>query len=432
MHSPDIFGGGPPAERLARIVDAMREISTQTDPQQLVQVYRERLIDFSEMDGFLSVSRRGLQAPQYMITRSSRWEQEGAIKNPWTERNELPVLEGGILGELLFANEPRLVQELDIAPDDPAAEFFAGMGSLASIPVFDGGEALNLVVQMRERPHAFDPERFPQMVWMTNLFARATHNLVVSNQLEKAHAELAAEHEAIGAIQRGLLPPGDVVIPNLDVAVHNAPLGPSGGDYHDIFERPDGTWGILVADVSGHGAPAAVLMAITHALAHLYDGPERSPAAMLAHLNEHLADRYVSKTATFVTAFYGVYDPSTRRFVHAVAGHPRPRFYCSVERSVAPTDAPRNLPLGVERDLSYLDHTIDLVPGDRLLIHTDGLNESRDAEGALFGYERTDELLRCRELDPAGVVDSLVKSMQAFMVGRGQEDDCTFLVAEVR
>jgi sigma-B regulation protein RsbU (phosphoserine phosphatase) len=431
MHEDDIFGGGPWTLRLERIVEAMRDISRQSEPQALVRTYRDRLMQFSAMDGFLSVSRRGLEAPQYLITRSSLWEQGGEDKDPWTERDQLPVMEGGVLGELLFANAPRIVDELSVPEDDPAAHFLAGMGSLASIPVYDGGEALNMVVQMRRRPHAFDPERLPQMVWMTNLFARATHNLVTSKALGEAHATLAAEHEAIGAIQRGLLPSSSITIPRLELAVHNAPLGASGGDYHDIFEREDGTWGILVADVSGHGAPAAVLMAITHAIAHLYDGPTDKPSAMLSFLNEHLSDRYTSCTASFVTALYGVFDPETRRFIHAVAGHPRPRFYCSVEHSVAPTDAPRNLPLGVERDLGYVDHTIELVPGDRLLIHTDGLNESRDVGGDFFGHGPADELLRRRDLTPAAVAEAIVDSLKSFTGARGLEDDCTFLVAEV-
>jgi sigma-B regulation protein RsbU (phosphoserine phosphatase) len=431
VHEDDIFGGGPWTLRLERIVEAMREISRQTEPQALVRTYRERLMQFSAMDGFLSISRRGLDAPKYMITRSSLWEQDGEDRNPWTDRDQLPVLEGGVLGELLFAAAPRIVDELHVPDDDPAAPFLAGMGSLASIPVYDGGEALNMVVPMRRRTHAFDPERFPQMVWMTNLFARSTHNLVTSKALEKAHATLAAEHEAIGAIQRGLLPSPSIVIPRLELAVHSRPLGASGGDYHDIFEREDGTWGILVADVSGHGAPAAVLMAITHAIAHLYDGPTDKPSDMLGFLNEHLSKRYMSCTASFVTALYGVFDPRARRFVHAVAGHPRPRFYCSVEHSVAPTDAPRNLPLGVERDLSYIDHAIELVPGDRLLIHTDGLNESRDVRGGFFGHGPADELLRRRDLSPTAVVEAIVESLQSFTAERGPEDDCTVLVAEV-
>ena len=161
-------------------------------------------------------------------------------------------------------------------------------------------------------------------------------------------------------------------------------------------------------------------------------GPQDEPAALLSFLNEHLEARYTCCGPTFVTALYGIFDPATRCFRHAVAGHPRPRFYCSVERSVSPSDAERGLPLGVEACLSYIDHETKLLPGDRILIHTDGLNEARNAAGEFFGHERADALLRCNDLDPRQVLQSLLDELQAFTGGLGPDDDCTIIVANVR
>ena len=145
---------------------------------------------------------------------------------------------------------------------------------------------------------------------MSNLFGRATHNLVLSEQLKKAYDELDAEIRVIGDIQRSLLPTELPKIPTMDLAADYQTSRRAGGDYYDFFPLPDGRWGIWIADVSGHGPPAAVLMAVTHSIAHAFSGPPSPPGNFLSHVNYHLATRYTAASGTFVTAFYGIYDPA--------------------------------------------------------------------------------------------------------------------------
>ena len=188
-------------DKLDAIVAMMREVSEQTDPQEMVRAYGKHIRELQPLDGFVSVTRRGLEPPYYRIARSSRWD---TAVNPWKERDKLPILQGGLLGELVYSNEPRIIDDLQVADDDPAKEHFEGMRSLVAIPVFDEGEAPNVVVQMRKEPHAFAREEFPEMVWVTNLFGRATHNLVLSDQGREAHAALDRELKIVGDIQRSL------------------------------------------------------------------------------------------------------------------------------------------------------------------------------------------------------------------------------------
>ena len=93
-----------------------------------------------------------------------------------------------------------------LRPDDPAWEYLEGMRSLIAIPHFDQGEGLNMVVLMREEAGAFDPERFPEWVWVSSLFGRATHNLVLSNELKDAYEIVERELKVVADIQRSLLP----------------------------------------------------------------------------------------------------------------------------------------------------------------------------------------------------------------------------------
>ena len=116
---------------------------------------------------------------------------------------------------------------------------------------------------------------------------------------------------------------------------------------------PDGRCGILIADVSGHGTPAAVLMAITHSIAHAHPGHPEPPGPLLAHINRHLTERYTTDGETFVTAFYGVYDPAGRTFRYACAGHNPPRLMRCATGEITSLDGANGLPLGIDGDQSY-------------------------------------------------------------------------------
>src|SRR5262249_10816585 len=156
----------------------------------------------------------------------------------------------------------------------------------------DQGVALNMVVVLSKRPAAFSKEGFPEMVWVSNLFGRATNSLVLSAELKEAYTALDNELQVVADIQRSLLPTELPRIPTLDLAAWYQPSRRAGGDYYDFFPLPEGKWGILIADVSGHGTPAAVLMAITHCIAHTHPGPATPPGEILSYVNCHLNARY--------------------------------------------------------------------------------------------------------------------------------------------
>ncbi len=136
-----------------------------------------------------------------------------------------------------------------------------------AIPHFDGGQALNMVISTSSRPAAFDREKFPETVWMSNLFGRATQNLLLNTRLKEAYGRIDRELKTIAEIQRSLLPGSTPEIPTLGLSAYYRTSTHAGGDYYDFFDLGEGRWGILIADVSGHGTPSAVVMAITHAIA---------------------------------------------------------------------------------------------------------------------------------------------------------------------
>ena len=414
--------------RLAQIVDLMRTMSQQTDPQEMVRTYAEKVRGLIHNDRRISLSRRGLASPMYRITRSTTWSEE---INPWREKDRLPLLEGGLLADLIYGDEPVVIDDLDVSPSDPAAEYLAGQRSLTAIPMYDQGVSLNMVVVMRKEPAAFIRDELPQMVWITNLFGRATSNLVLSDELQRANQALDREMRAVGAIQRALLPAKLPKVPTLDLAAYYQPSQRAGGDYYDFFPLPGGRLGIFIADVSGHGSPAAVLMAVTHCIAHTNPGDMQPPARVLDYLNRQLTLLYTAQIESFVTAFYGVYDPERRTLTYACAGHNPPRLKRCSDGTLLSLDRVGGFPLGVTDDARYEEHVQQLVPGDELILYTDGVTEAANPHGKLFGAEGLDRVLENCSLRASALLDTVLDEVSAFADGQPAHDDRTLIVARV-
>jgi sigma-B regulation protein RsbU (phosphoserine phosphatase) len=415
-------------QRLDIVVNMMREMSLQSDPEAMVRSYGQWLGNLLQTDRRLSLSRRGLEFPRFRITRYSGWTD---AVNPWTQKDRLPVLEGGLLADLIYSDEPRIINDLRVEPDDPAFPYLDGMRSLMALPNYDLGLALNLVVALRTEPDSFDQETLPERVWMSNLFGRATANLVLRQELERAYAVVDRELHRVAEIQRSLLPKILPEIPHLSVAAHYQTSQWAGGDYYDFFELPEGKWGLLIADVSGHGTPAAVMMAITHAIAHSHPGQPEPPSRLLEHVNDRLSRLYTADGNAFVTAFYAIFDPATRFLSYASAGHNPPRLKRCMDGTIVGLDAVGGLPLGVFPGIKYEQATIDLAPGDQLVLYTDGITDATDVEGRAFGLERLDRsLYTCRQ-DADELIASVLRAVDRFTAGHPAEDDRTMLVAKV-
>jgi sigma-B regulation protein RsbU (phosphoserine phosphatase) len=415
-------------DKLQVIVEMMREMSLQTDPQEMVRTYGERVRRFLPSDQALSLSRRGLSIPKYRITRSTTWE-EGI--NPWKDRDRLPLFEGGLLAELIYGDQPRVIDDLTISASDPAAQYLAGHRSLMAIPLFDQGVALNMVVRLRKEPAAFPKEQLPELVWLSNLFGRATSNLVLSEELQQAYQALDREFKIVGEIQRSLLPAELPKIPTLDTAAYYQPSQRAGGDYYDFFPLPEGKWGIFIADVSGHGTPAAVLMAITHCMAHTHPGPPMPPGTVLSYLNRHLASLYTTENGSFITAFYAIYDAADRSLTYANAGHNPPRLKRCQDGTLSALDRARGFVLGIMPDAAFEESVQHLQQGDQIIFYTDGVTDARNAAGELFGTPRLDQALENCSQQASGLLDSVLRSVEDFANGCPADDDRTMIVARV-
>jgi sigma-B regulation protein RsbU (phosphoserine phosphatase) len=401
----------PWQEELEIVDRTMKAISGITDPDQLVEVYWTGIGELIPILDYVALSRRDIEPPYYLITRSSRFAEQ---LNPWTQRDRLPRLSGGILGELAYANRPVLIEDLParLSENDPGRFYLEGFQRLIALPQYDRGEGLNVTVMLAPAEFELDPAMIPILHWQAALFGRGTQNLVLRNQLATAMAALDRELQVVGEIQRSLLPRELPAIEGFELAAHYATSARAGGDYYDFFPLDDGGWGLFIADVSGHGTPAAVLMAITHAIAHAQRDTQAPPAVLLQYLNDRLTRSY-TRGGTFVTAFYAVLDPPTRTLTYCLAGHNPPRLVR--QGRIIPLDENGALPLGVVEEQTYEQSSVKLQCGDLLLLYTDGITEAMappaGAESRkLFGLARLDKLL----LDcGAGSAEACIRRIQS-------------------
>jgi len=262
--------------------------------------------------------------------------------------------------------------------------------------------------------------------------ALADRILQLNEELRHVRSQLRSCDEVLTAIRRSILPQQLPSVPGLDLAVHFADADGAGGDFYDVRRVGSSQWAIVIADVSGHGLAAAAVVALVHALSNALQSQDvpPSPGAALALINEPLASRYLENTGRFVTAFVGLYDADAQVLTYASAGHPPPRLVRGNE--VQRLSGLSGLPLGIDKTSEFRNKTLQLEPGDRLVLFTDGITESTNAAHEFFGDEHLDEVLSGPTATAADVLDRVVESVLTFRGGRPADDDETCLVAVAR
>jgi serine phosphatase RsbU (regulator of sigma subunit) len=178
-----------------------------------------------------------------------------------------------------------------------------------------------------------------------------------------------------------------------------------------------------VGDATGHGMPAALVMATTRGMLRAVVHASESPGEVLARVNEALVAEI--PPSTFVTCFYGILDPKSGRFLYANAGQSLP---CRRHNGQAEELRARGMPLGLMPGASYEEKEAVLETGDAALFYSDGLIEAHDPKGEMFGVPRLRRLVAERAAEEGSLVDFLMEELSSF-VGEGweQEDDITLV-----
>jgi serine phosphatase RsbU (regulator of sigma subunit)/CBS domain-containing protein len=289
------------------------------------------------------------------------------------------------------------------------------------MPVVENGAVVGMVTVRDIMGHAND--------YLNSVIAERTAELREANErLSRRDAELTYHMAVAGKIQSRLLPDTPPSLPEIAWAALYEPLDPLGGDYYDFAAPTPQHLGVVIADATGHSIPAALIALLTRTAFALASRGTVHPGQVLKKMNQLL---YGISAEHFVTAFYAVFDRSTRTLSFANAGHPNPYVLRAATGKAEPL-ASRGLMLGIMEQADYQEHAVALESGDRLLFYTDGLPDCRNPQGEYFGTTRLVEVLQsCGQQSAEAMVRRFAECLEQFRGSRPPSDDLTILTAVV-
>jgi sigma-B regulation protein RsbU (phosphoserine phosphatase) len=251
--------------------------------------------------------------------------------------------------------------------------------------------------------------------------ARLHKDIVEMERIEK-------ELEIAGTIQRRLLPKELPVLAGYEVDAVARPTKLVGGDYYDFISLADGKYALVIADVSGKGIPAALLVSTLHASLHAYIDGISNLASLVGKLNNVVHGD--TEPERFITMFIGILDPSGGTITYVNAGHCFPYVVRSKQVSIASLAA-TGLPVGMFEGVEFEQMTHTLEPGDFLVLYTDGVTEAMNRSFEEYGEMRFRQVMVGYSNQSAGgFLGGIVADVEKFVAGEPQSDDLTMMVVK--
>jgi len=396
-------------DEFVRLMAMMQTLSKVDDASELFQLAAKYTSDgpiSGEAHAILVICTSGLGVGEFQISRRLVYvPRRGQTVDVGHESEPSPILSGGFVSTIIRKRQPELLTKLDLSRDPALGAEFASFDSCLFIPLFSGGKMSKRILLFRKGWDEVDFEHVERVMLIMNLIETSIENIANLAKNKELNGQLNNQFEQVSRIQRKLLPrehPEKRGVWDgrkhaeksghgwLDVGMSYRTAERAGGDYYTFFELPDHRLGVLVADVAGHGADAAMVMGMLHTVVQSGVPMEEGPAAVLKYVNRRLEP--LMSEGRFVTAFCAIFDPVARTVRYTSAGHPPAKLRrdgVMAELSNAASDV-----IGIFENLEALEATVELHPGDVFVFYTDGITESFSPEGQAFGGEMLDATCR--------------------------------------
>jgi phosphoserine phosphatase RsbU/P len=305
--------------------------------------------------------------------------------------------------------------------------------SEVAIPLQRDGDLVGVFTASHCELNAFCPDQLRLLQALCSHVAVAVHNARRFGDEREQRERLSREAEEARSIQQALLPRSSPLIPGYRVSGLSIPAGSVGGDWYDFIPLQEGRWGLVLADVSGKGTAAALLMSATRGMLRSLAQTGSGPAEVLLRLNNMMIEDFPS--GRFVTMVYAELDPSSRILRIANAGHLSPLL-------VGPSghrwiDHEHGLPLGISAS-KFSEAEVTLGEGSRIVFYSDGITEAErdsathastaNASGEEYGADRLLAQLNLPDVSPEG----LLADVRKFANGTGLRDDATVILVSTR
>ncbi|HET6569293.1 MAG TPA: SpoIIE family protein phosphatase [Rhodothermales bacterium] len=404
-------------QQLNTLFDLSQEFNATVDRERLVKTLSFALMGQMLVGKYLFLLRR---------TVTVNGVPDGEELNVITSRGiQDAVLEREVVSELCGRTE-LLMLDGEVAPE---WEGLKRRGLSVVIPLLQQGEPCGMLClgpKLTGQPYGPDDIEF--LYSLGNLALVSIQNsYLVEEQIERERLE--EEMRLARSIQEKLLPQQLPELAGVDVATLALPSRLVGGDYFDVVKLEGPRMLVAVGDVTGKGVPASLLMANLQACLHMLLPMDLSLAEAAQHINRVICDNTTSDK--FITFFFGFYNAELRSLTYVNAGH-NPPMLVRADGTLELLET-GGLLLGVMRGLPYEQGTVNLSPGDVLVLFTDGVTEAMSLENAEYGEERLEQVLVAHRHEPAhAILDTVYHDIRQFTSNRPMlSDDLTMVVLKM-
>ena len=340
-------------------------------------------------------------------------------------KHEIPIGRG-LVGAAAESREAVLVP--DVTKDPRYVQANPETRSELAVPLIYKNKVVGVLDLEHTRRGFFTEEHKRTMTTLAAQIAIALENARLYEEIERQERRLERDLSLARELQGRLLPQTNPKLAHLDVAAKFVPARTIGGDLYDFIPYSMSRLGIVIGDVSGKGAPAAIYAALVSGIIRSHAPIEPAPSEMLSAVNLSLAERRIE--AQFVSIIYALWDDTHRTLTVSNSGLPRPIYVRGGKNEVIEATG---LPLGLFDEAEYDEFEFRMKPGEMFVFFSDGILDARNRKGELFGRGRVENIVsECAEKSAACVVDSLFKAVAEHSAGVETFDDQTVVAIRVR
>jgi sigma-B regulation protein RsbU (phosphoserine phosphatase) len=328
----------------------------------------------------------------------------------------------GLIGHVAVTGKPYVSN--DVRSDRRYINARSRTQSEMVAPIISNNEVIGVFDLESDELNAYSNDDLEVLLLLASQVAIIIEKVMLHEQMiEKQRLE--TQLEVARQVQLELLPARDPQIDGFDISAYNFPTEEVSGDYYDWVRIYDDQIGIVIADVSGKGVPAALLMAFLRASLRAATHIGYATHISMAKVNYLLWESI--ERNQFVTAFYGILDATNRTLSYSNAGHV-PALLMNPD-GTARYEERGGVPLGMFRDTRYYEYFQTIEPGQVFVLYTDGVSEAMNPDGEEYGRDRLLASVRsCRELSAREMIDFIHRDLIAWTDGHGTHDDVTFFI----
>jgi sigma-B regulation protein RsbU (phosphoserine phosphatase) len=413
-------------DKLRMLLDITKKISTSLDLQEVLNLV------MGTLDSLIPYDAAGIFLLRCVDqTAVARGEEPCVFEAEAVRGYDIDELSGlhlklgeGIIGHVALTTEP--IISPDVRNDPLYINARQETRSEMVAPIISNDEVIGVFDLESDELDAYSEDDLEVLMMLASQVAIIIEKVMLHEQLiEKKRLE--GQLEVARQVQLELLPASDPKLEGFDISAYNIPTEEVSGDYYDWVPIYDDQIALVVADVSGKGVPAALLMAFLRASLRAATHIGYAPHISMAKANYLLWESI--ERNQYVTAFYGILDATNRTLSYTNAGQTPPLLLDA--KGKAQFMERGGVPLGMFRDTRYHEYYLTIEPDELLVLYTDGVTEAMSPDGEEFGRERLADSVRAsRHLPAKDLIAAVQKNVIAWTDGRGATDDITFFVVK--